>query len=149
MSIAERDYIIRLIARFAEALARMVRHREQGELSEALAVAKETADGIFGPLATALDELAPAGVVLMLHDADKAAIYAALGAERAEVAEAMGRGRAAAAGRRRALEIYLEALALAPASERLLGAIEQLRPHVDAAALDARYLRLLEQLGRG
>jgi hypothetical protein len=148
MSIAERDYILRLIARFAEALARMVRHREQGELGEALGVAKETADGIFGPLASALDELEPAGAALLLRDADKVAIYAALSAERAEIAAALGRERAAATGRQRALELYLEALVLAPAAERLLGPIAELRPQIDENVLDARYRRLLEQLGR-
>lgn len=146
MSIARRDYILRMIEQFAQAMARAMGARRSGDLDEAELVVRETADGIFGPMRSMLDALDPLSAATLVADAEKTRVYAALTAEEAEIREARGDAPKARAARRRALELYLEVARGERAIEpRTRDAIAALRGGVDEARLGARYR---EQLGR-
>ncbi len=148
MSIARRDYILRIIEQFAQALARIMGARRSGNLDEAARLLKETADGIFGSTRSMLDALEPASAATLLSSADKTRIYAALTAEEAELAAARGDAAKARAARRRALELYLEAVRGAQAIEpETREAMAALRGEVDESRLGARYREQLQRLG--
>lgn len=146
MSIARRDYILRLIEQFAEVLARIMGLRKSGKLDEAQKLANETADGIFGSLRAMIDQVDPSTAAGLLGARDKIAVYAALTAEEAEIAALRGDGRRAQTRRRRALELYLEASRLGELDAHSLADVEVLRNVVDVARMESRYRELLERL---
>lgn len=147
MSIGRPDYILRIIEQFAQALARILETRKSGDLDEAERLLRETADGIFGATRSMLDALAPSSAATLLSDRNKTQIYAALTAEEAEIRALRGDDAKARAGRRRALELYLEAVRGAPEIDPLAReAIAALRTGVDEERLSARYREQLARL---
>ncbi|WP_437735030.1 hypothetical protein [Sorangium sp. So ce1335] len=148
MSIRQRDYLLRMIEQLAEAVGRIAGLRRAGQLDEAELLVRTTADGLFGPMRDMLDRLDAAGAATLLGDHEKVGAYAALCAEQAEILELRGRAAQALAERRRALELYLEAVSRAPggnprAQEGALALLGQ----VDAARLPERYRALAAKLG--
>jgi Family of unknown function (DUF6483) len=148
MSIARRDYILRLIEQFAEMLARIVGLRKAGQLDEAQKLASETADGIFGSLRAMIDQVDASTAAGLLSAREKIAVYAALTAEEAEIVALKGDARKAHARRRRALELYLEASRLGELDDHSRADIEVLRQVVDVSRLETRYRELLGRLPR-
>ncbi len=146
MSILRRDYILRLIEQFAEALGRILGLRKAGNLDEARDLLRSTADGIFGPLMMMLERVDAGGAAALLGSAEKISIYAALTAEEAEIAQDSGDLRKALAGRRRALELYLEASRLGSLDARARDSVESLRQTVDENRLEGRYRDLIARL---
>src|SRR5262245_4994962 len=114
MSIARRDYIVRMIEQFAQALARIAGMKTAGKHDEALILIRQTADGIFGPLRESLDRLDSTSAATLLGNREKIAVYAALAAEKASIVELQSQPAKARAGYLRALELYLEASRLTP-----------------------------------
>lgn len=146
MSIARRDYILRLIEQFAEMLGRIVGLRKSGKLDEAEKLVRETADGIFGSLRSMIDNVDPATAANLLASREKIVVYAALTLEQAEIAAAKGENRRATSRRRRALELYLEASRLGELDARSRANVDALRASLDVANLDQRYREWLERL---
>jgi hypothetical protein len=147
MSIAQRDYIMRLIAQFGQALARLLGLRKAGKLDEAQKLVDETANGIFGSLRSMIDQVDASSAAGLLVAREKIVVYAALTAEEAEIAAARGQTRKAASRRRRALELYLEASRLGELDEVSRAGVTELQHAVNLDELDPRYLELLERLG--
>lgn len=147
MSIARRDYVLRMIEQLSAAMARVVGLRTSGKLDEAERLLRETAGGIFGPMRDMLDALDAASAAMLLSSPEKTRIYAELTAEMAEIHAARGAAVKARAGRRRALELYLLALpGEGEIDHRTREAIGALRAGVDEARLDARYREALARL---
>jgi len=146
MSIARRDYILRLIEQFAEALARIMGLRKAGNLDEAQKLVNETADGIFGSLRAMIDQVESSTAAGLLGTCEKIGVYAALTAEEGEIAALKGDARKARARRRRALELYLEASRLGDLDTQSRAGVEALRQSVDVSQLDVRYHEMLDRL---
>jgi hypothetical protein len=147
VSIAQRDYIMRLIAQFAQVLGRLLGLRKAGKLDEAEKLVEETANGIFGSLRSMLDQVDASSAAGLLGGRDKVLVYAALTAEEAEIAAARGQTRKASAQRRRAIELYLEASRLGDLDAAARDRITELRQTVPTDELEERYRELLERLG--
>lgn len=148
MSFRQRDYLLRMIEQLAEAIGRIAGLRRAGQLDEAELLVRTTADGLFGPMRDMLDRLDAAGASTLLGDDEKIGAYAALCAEQAEILELRGRAAQALAERRRALELYLEAVSRAPGdSARAREGARALLARVDAARLPERYRALAARLG--
>ncbi|WP_433933531.1 hypothetical protein AB3662_04175 [Sorangium cellulosum] len=148
MSIRQRDFILRMIEQLAEAVGRIAGLRRAGQLDEADLLVRATADGLFGPMRDMLDRLDAAGAATLLGDHEKIGAYAALCAEQAEILELRGRAAQASAERRRALELYLEAVSRAPeGNPRAQEGARALLGRVDAARLPERYRALAAKLG--
>src|SRR5262245_40995502 len=149
MSLHRRDYLLRQIEQLAEVLGAIVGLRVAGRYDEALQLVQQTTEGLLGPLASMVDRLDSASAARLLGGADRIGGYASLVAERAEVDEARGQGARAASGRRRALELYLEAVCAAPERSPMVdAAIEALRTKVDEAKLSPDHRRQLARIGR-
>lgn len=146
MSMARRDYILRLIEQFGELLAKIMGLRKTGKLDEAEKLASETADGIFGSLRKMIDQVDPSSAAALLGSSEKLSVYAALTAEDAEIAAARGDPRRARARRRRALELFLEASRMGALDGPSRATVELLRQTVDVERLDDRYRELLASL---
>lgn len=146
MSIAQRDYIMRLIAQFAQVLGRLLGLRKAGKLDEAEKLVEETANGIFGSLRSMIDQVDASTAAGLLGGRDKVIVYAALTAEEAEIAAARGQTRKASARRRRALELYLEALRLGELDDASRDRITELKRLVSTDELDPRYRELLGRI---
>lgn len=146
MSIARRDYIMRLIEQFAQVLARIMGLRKEGKLDEAQDLVNETADGIFGTLRAMIDKVDSSSAAGLLGSREKIAVYASLTAEDAEIAALRGDARKAQTRRRRALELYLEASRLGELDTHSRANVELLRQWVDLERMDARYRELLARL---
>lgn len=148
MSIRQRDYILRMIEQLAEAVGRIAGLRRAGQLDEAELLVRTTADGLLGPMRDMLDRLDAAGAATLLGDHEKIGAYAALCAEQAEILELRGRTAQAPAERRRALELYLEAVSRASeGNPRAQEGARALLGRVDAARLPERYRALAAKLG--
>lgn len=149
MSIAQRDYIMRLIAQFAQVLGRLLGLRKAGKLDEAQKLLDETANGIFGSLRSMIDQVDASSAAGLLGGRDKVLVYAALTAEEAEIAAARGQTRKAQSRRRRALELYLEASRLGELDEAARERITELRGFVNVDELDEKHRDLLLRLSLG
>jgi hypothetical protein len=115
MSLAQRDYLLRMIQQLAEALGAVLTRRREGKLDEALQMLEEQQRGIFGPLGASLGKLDAPSVAVVLGTAEKARAYAMILAVEGEVRADRGEAKAAAKLRRRALGVHLEVAARWPA----------------------------------
>jgi hypothetical protein len=130
----KRDYILRMIAQLrqmVEALMGKVRQNENA--AEALAHARESLNGLLGPMADVVQRLDSASAAQMVNDPHVLAAWAEVVAAEAEVHRAAGDADSADALGRRALELALEARqrSLADIPE-LLALIARLQAPVDA-----------------
>lgn len=107
------DYLIRMIQQIAAVLARMVNRRSSGQLEQALREGDAAYDllGVPRELCDVLDTPTLAG---MLRDPDKIRALARLSWEEGRIFGAQGDPLAGLARMRRALELFLEARAIAP-----------------------------------
>lgn len=131
------DYIIRMIQQIAAIVARMVSRRSSGQLEQALREGDGAYDllGVPRELCDVLDTPTLAG---MLRDPDKIRAMARLSWEEGRIHGAKGDPLTSFARMRRALELFLEARASAPA-EGDEEAILELSRVVHADHLDPRY----------
>jgi len=136
MSMLERDYVLRAIQQLARAIGRIVGLKRAGKLDEALEEVRVTADGIFGKVRSSLDAIDPQSAARLLASPEKIEAYAMLTAEEASIRELMGDAARTRRGERRALELYLEAMALGlEISDDAHAAIAKLRRKVDESGL--------------
>lgn len=138
MSIARRDYILRMIEQLAAAIARIAGLRVSGRHDEALEVLRETQNGLLGPLQPMIGRLDAASAVAMLGDASKIEAYLRLLAEEAAIYSAMRDGEKAGRVLRRLLALGREAGFLsdtAAASAQKL--IKEARESLEALDRDA------------
>jgi hypothetical protein len=132
-----RDYIERLIARAAEALAQIARLVASGEFDPALELVRRTAAEVLGPMAPLLERL-DAGSAADLagrYEIDRIRLYAALTCEEGAIHEARGDAPRAAACYERGLALYEAA---SRAGARLLPADDE-RVATVAARLNAGF----------
>ena len=124
--------------RLVEALLHKVRDGEESQA--ALADARATLSQMLGPLAGIAPRMDSVTAAQMVGDPDVLGAWAELTAAEAEVASAHGDIDPAAAARRRALELAVEAHLRTPAERpELLALIERLRPAVAGQALAPRH----------
>jgi|RhiMetdeSRZDD1v2_1073273.scaffolds.fasta_scaffold111793_2 hypothetical protein len=136
----ERDYVLRLIQLFAQAVARILGLKRAGQLDDALEAVSLTADEIFGTLRITLDAIDPQSAARLLASQEKIEVYAILTAEEASIFELKGDAARATNGYRRALSFYLEAELLElTISDEASAAISELRSKVDESTLPQRY----------
>lgn len=146
-----KDYILRMIEqvqRLAAALLGKVRDPE--EAPRLLAEARGSLSALLGPLAGIAPRMDSATAAQMVGDPDVLGAWAELTAAEAELAAARGDEPAAAAARRRALELALEAHLRTPTDRAdLLALIARLRAGVDEQALGARHAEALAGVADG
>jgi hypothetical protein len=134
------DYLLRMIQQLADAVARMAARRTSGQLEQALREGEAAYDllGVPRELCDVLDSPALAD---RLRDPDKIRAMARLAWEEGRIWGAKGDPRAGLARMRRALELFLEARARAPADgdEADAAAILELSRIVPAEHLAPRY----------
>jgi hypothetical protein len=147
VSLTRRDYLLRMIEQFTNAMSRITGARLDGDPDAALLLARETADGILGPLGPMLDRLDAASARALLGDDTRLRIYAALTAEQGRAHALKGEAARAQTELRRALELYLEALPPHGAIAEDVGRpITELRVEVDVAKLSPAYQRTLARV---
>jgi hypothetical protein len=131
------DYIMRMIEQLGAIIARMVRRRESGQHAQALREGEAAYDllGVPRELCEVLDTPTLAG---MLRDPDKIRAMARIAWEEGRIYSAQGDPLAGFARLRRALELFLEARAIAPAADDEPSILELSRV-VHAQHLDPRY----------
>jgi hypothetical protein len=106
----KQDYILRMIAqvrRLVEAMMGKVGRSE--DAAELLAQARESLNGLLGPMADVAQRLDSASAAQMVNDPDILSAWAQVTAAEAEVHRAAGDAATADALARRALELALEA----------------------------------------
>lgn len=144
----KKDYILRLIEqmrRLVEALLHKVRDGEESQA--ALADARVTLSQMLGPLAGIAPRMDSVTAGQMVGDPDVLGAWAELVAAEAEVASTYGDIDTAAASRRRALELAIEAHLRTPSDRpELLALIERLRPAVAGQAIAPRHADALADL---
>lgn len=144
----KKDYILRLIEqmrRLVEALLHKVRDGEESQA--ALADARVTLSQMLGPLAGIAPRMDSVTAGQMVGDPNVLGAWAELVSAEAEIASTHGDIDAAAASRRRALELAIEAHLRTPSDRpELLALIERLRPAVAGHALAPRHADALADL---
>jgi hypothetical protein len=131
----QRDYIVRMIEQFAQAIGEIVALVRAGEFDLALILVRRTHDLVLGNLGPVLERLDAASVVDLIgkHDLDRVRMYAALLSEEGTIRELRGEAPRAQYCFSRALDLYN---AIAGSGARLQDAdwerIEMLRPKVEA-----------------
>ena len=145
----QRDYIERMIQQVAQALAMMLRLRNQGELGEALRSAQETEALVLGPEHQLLARMEATTLVELIgrSEVGRVRLYAALVAEEGATYEMAGDGERAVRRFVRALELFAAAsLAGARLDEGDRERIAGLAGKVDVAGLDPRYRDVVSRL---
>jgi hypothetical protein len=147
VSIAQRDYILRMIEQLGVFLAKIMGARKAGDFDLAEREVKAALGALFGPLAEMLEKVDSASAANLLGGPEKIGAAAALYAERAAVRQAAGNEAAARVDRRRALELYLEAARLKPPdTDEARGMLLDLLKDVDRERLPERYRRELDAI---
>jgi hypothetical protein len=132
----QRDYIVRMIEQFAQAIGEIVALVRAGDYDLALIVVRRTHDLVVGNLGPVLERLDAASVVELIgkHDIDRVRMYAALLAEEGAIRELRGDLPRARYCLGRAVDLYD---AIAASGARLQDAdwerLEMLRPKLEAA----------------
>ncbi len=145
----ERDYIMRLAQQLAAVVARVLRLRELEKYDQAQQELEQACGELLGLNYELLLSLDAATAAQLLGHEEKIKIAAKLMHEEGELLEHQGRFELAHARRQRALELYLEAVALTGYAEAEDGAIlASFRQKIDAAALRDRYQEILSALPR-
>lgn len=145
----QRDYVLRLIAQFAEGVGRLLQLRRAGELDAALQLVGQMKDHVLGPLRPVVERLEATSVVELAgrFELERVRMYAALEAEEGAVHEVRHDAGKAAACYRRALELYAAAsqggVALEPADRER---VALLSPQV---AVAERYRGELARIASG
>lgn len=105
---SKRDYLLRLIEELQQALATILRHRQEGDGDAGVRAADEAIAKLLGPLAEVATRLDPGSAAQVMGDADRTAAWARLLAAKAAVQRERG-DTAVAATEARALALALEA----------------------------------------
>lgn len=140
----ERDYLMRLVQQLAAVMRRILRLQEQEKYDQAQQEVEEAYGELLGLERELLISLAPATAAPLLGEAGKIRIAARLLQADAELAGRRRDPEAAYSLRSRALELYLEALAVAEqVEEEDYATLRRWSAEVEQAALADRYQRLL------
>lgn len=144
MSIAQRDYILRMIEQLGDFLARIAGAKREQKLEVALDEIGAALGALFGPLLGTLEALDTEGAATLLSTPEKVRAYAILTAERADVIALKGEARRARSLHLRALELHLEASLRGPLpDERAREAILELCDKAGEDRLRERHKRAL------
>lgn len=142
----ERDYIMRLVQQLAAVMRRILRLQEQEKYDQAQQEVEEAYGELLGLEHELLISLAPATAAPLLGEAGKIKIAARLLQAEAELAGRRGDAESAHRLRSRALELYLEALAVAEqVEEEDCATLRLWSAETEQAVLADRYQRLLAQ----
>lgn len=132
------DYVMRLVRQFAEAIARMLNLRKQGDHLAALDVADSLYEELFTIPREATDQVDTPTLASLLARPDKIRAAAMLFWEEGHLYKAKGDPLTAFARYKRAHELFLEVRALDPQEEDD-SAILELSREAPARHLDPRY----------
>jgi hypothetical protein len=145
------DYLLRLIEQLKQALARILRQRDEQQHDDALDTLVDAYDELLGHRPEALAMLAPESAAMMLEKGVKLRVYAALLQAEAGVLSARAAPRDAAAAlalRQRALRVVLLGLRRSERGDPPLGDLARaLLGELGGVALDATTQRDLKALG--
>lgn len=147
MSLAQRDYILRIIEQLGQALARIAGKKREGKIEQALEELNQTEAMIFGPLLETLRAVDGTTAAALIGTTDKIRVLGLLTAERADLERLSGRASKAQREGLRALELYAEALC----REATLGdadraAIAALRGWIDPIRIEDSTRRALDAI---
>ena len=135
MSAVQRDYVVRMIEQFAQAVAQVVAAVRAGDFDLALITVRRTSDLVLGNLGPVMERLDATSVVDLIgkHDIDRVRMYAALLAEEGTIRELRGEAQRARYCFSRALDLYN---AITASGARLQPAdwerMEMLQPKLEA-----------------
>jgi hypothetical protein len=132
------DYVMRMVRQFAQAIARILRLRQEGQHQAALDEAGKLYDELFTIPREVVDRVDTPTMASLLGRADKMRAAATLFWEEGHIYKAQGDPLTAFARYRRAHELLLEARALEPHPEDD-AAILELSRLAPADQLDPRY----------
>ena len=149
------DYIMKFIALLREAVAQMVRHREQGRYAEALDAAIHAQEKLFSRTTAELSNLSLEKLIRLLRldetpaDGDEKTLgYAALLQETGRVYAAMDRVPAAERCFQLALHVMLTVVAAQPVpAAGSLAAMRELLARIPPDQLHPPVVELLRQVG--
>ncbi len=131
------DYLLRMIDRATQALVRMLRRRDRGDLDGARQEATEVYDALGIPPELA-GMLTAETLAEMLGDPDKMRLMARLFQQEAEVFRASGDPLSSTARYVRATELMLEVRVLDPQPDDA-GVLQELFRHIPTNALADKY----------
>jgi hypothetical protein len=140
----EDDYLLRMVQQLVDAIARIAGLNQRAAHDEALAVARQAWEELFGMPGELVDRVDGATLASMLREPAKLRLAAQLLVEQARALSGQGDAARAASRYCRAMELVLEARVIDP-SERAQddAAIRMLSPLVPRDRLAARYRALV------
>jgi len=139
----EGDYILRAIQQLAGAIARIMGLNQRAEYDRALAEAERSWSELLDAPAGLVDTVDSRTLAGMLREPDRIRIAAQLSREQARALTGKGDAPGAARRSRRALELLLEARALAAADPTDEAAIRELQLAAPLDTLAPRYRAML------
>jgi hypothetical protein len=147
MSVLANDPRTQARQQLDEAIARIGRLKAVGNFTDARRALRDAAAAIFGPIGYTIEQVDAQSAARLLVSCERITTAAVLLAEVADLDELRGEANSARAGRRRALELYLEAAMLSPdPTAEARAAISLLRPMADEWRLAERYQLVLASL---
>lgn len=143
----ERDYIMRMMQQLANALARIMRAREQEKYDEAQDAIDEAYGELFGLNETLVGVMSAESLAQLLGDSEKIKALARLLKEEGELCELQDDPTQAAIKYKKSLELYLEAVSsqtkIDLESESM---IKSLLDKIDFELLPKKYQAILKKL---
>lgn len=128
MSLVQRDYILRMIALVAAAIARAVRRREEGDAAGARTELRGATRELLGPAADLVGQVDPRTAANIIGDPQRMALFARLLHADAEFLRILQRPAEGDQADRRALALLLEARQRDPElDDEALALLETLR----------------------
>ena len=145
MSIAQRDYVLRMIQQLGEFLAKIAGARREKRFDDALREVDAALDGLFGPMKRTLNDVDSATAASLLRAHEKVIAYAKLLAAQAEIYDDKGEALVARVANRRSLELFLEGRSmLENPRDDVDAAIRSLAPKINVERLSPRHRALLD-----
>jgi hypothetical protein len=147
--VIERDYLMRLIQQLTNALARIMRAKEQEKYDEAQEAIDAAYGELFGLNATLVSMMAAESLAQLLGDPEKIKAMARLFEEEADLWQVKDDVAQAAVKYQRALELYLEAMMLQSSHDaECEKVITSLVAKIDLTHLPKKYMMALNRIKR-
>ena len=147
MALVQRDFILRMIAAIAAAIARIVKRKQSGDLAGARQEVHSAVGELLGPAAAMVGMLDSRTASNLVSDPKRIALWARLLNEDADVLRLMGRTAESEATDRRALELLLESWRRDELfDDESLRLYEEVRARVPVERLDASYRAIAAEL---
>ena len=146
MSIARRDYLLRVIEQFGEFVARLMNLKAEQKHEDALRELDELVTKLFGAQKTMLPKVDVTTAAMLLGDAHAIIVYAWLLRQRADLDEARGDHLVARAGYKRAIELAATGKTKGGMFEDLREILGQVARDIPVGMLDDKQLVMQRSL---